>query len=370
MILLKLVKICFVLIVLFLTSGCRETQIILQKQSLMILGDIHFDRLEHHDMDWLKSKPGDYRQVTEEYTIFTTSSFNLLMNEVLFQTKKHKPDIKAIIQLGDLQEGLAGTQELARKMTIDTRDALRSEEFSVPWILVKGNHDVTGPGAREAYHDIMIPFIQEELEIPITNTFYSYNIGNIKIIVLDCYKLDELLEFLEHELSESKAKYNVIATHQPIIPITGRCWHIFNKTEHSAKREKLLSLIAKSKALILSAHMHRYSVLRRETPYGPIVQLSTISVIREVEKNEPYWYINDYGPSLVDLEPNFSPDTKDIRKKILENEAKYITDFRLADMPGYNILEFDGSTGNIYLKAYCGIGFNLFEKVDLTALME
>lgn len=115
--------------------------------------------------------------------------------------------------------------------------------------------------------------------------------------------------------------------------------------------------------------MHRYSVLRRETPVGPIVQISTISVIREVDRNEPYWYHDKYGPSLIDLEPNFSPETKIERIRILENEARYITDFRLADMPGYNILEFDDSTGYIFLKAYCGFGINLIEEVNLTMLM-
>lgn len=218
----KIIKIWIIFGVLFLALGCRETGQVPQRKSIIILGDIHFDKIELHDMPWLKSKPSDYRQVTEEYTVFTKNSFNMLMDEVLYQTKKYEPDIKAIIQLGDLQEGLAGTPELALKMTIDTRDALRSEEFLVPWVLVKGNHDVTGPGAKEAFDKIMIPFIQDQLEIPITSTSYSYNIGNIKVIVLDCYKLDEIITFLEHELSVSKAKYNVIATHQPIIPITYR----------------------------------------------------------------------------------------------------------------------------------------------------
>ncbi len=203
----KIIKIWIIFGVLFLALGCRETGQAPQRKSILILGDIHFDKIELHDMPWLKSKPGDYRQVTEEYTVFTKNSFNMLMDEVLYQTKVYKPDIKAIIQLGDLQEGLAGTPELALKMTIDSRDALRSNEFSVPWVLIKGNHDITGPGANEAFQEIMLPFIKDELDIPVANTSYSYDVGNIKVIVLDCYKQDEILTFLERELSESKAKY-------------------------------------------------------------------------------------------------------------------------------------------------------------------
>lgn len=36
-----------------------------QNSSLIVLGDMHYDLLEDHDMDWLSQKPGDLRQVTE-----------------------------------------------------------------------------------------------------------------------------------------------------------------------------------------------------------------------------------------------------------------------------------------------------------------
>src|SRR5947208_3120925 len=40
--------------------------------SFPLLGDIHFDRLEHHDMEWLKrDHPNDVRQV-ENYSRITT----------------------------------------------------------------------------------------------------------------------------------------------------------------------------------------------------------------------------------------------------------------------------------------------------------
>jgi hypothetical protein len=35
-----------------------------QKSCLMVLGDLHYDLLEGHDMDWLSTKPDDLRQVT------------------------------------------------------------------------------------------------------------------------------------------------------------------------------------------------------------------------------------------------------------------------------------------------------------------
>jgi len=34
-----------------------------QEQSFIVLGDIHYDRIQDHDMKWLNTKPDDVRQV-------------------------------------------------------------------------------------------------------------------------------------------------------------------------------------------------------------------------------------------------------------------------------------------------------------------
>ena len=41
-----------------------------QENSFIVLGDIHYDRMKDHDMEWLKTKPDDLRQV-KEYTRIT-----------------------------------------------------------------------------------------------------------------------------------------------------------------------------------------------------------------------------------------------------------------------------------------------------------
>ena len=51
-----------------------------QKSSLVVLGDMHYDLLEDHDMDWLSQKPGDLRQVTEEYTVYTKEHWTDFMS--------------------------------------------------------------------------------------------------------------------------------------------------------------------------------------------------------------------------------------------------------------------------------------------------
>lgn len=353
-------KILFIILLLFPFVNLRAQ--IQESKSLIVLGDVHFDKWEDHDSTWLAAHPDDYRQVTEEYCPNTKNNFVDLINEILIQSKKPDLNVAGILQLGDFVEGLTGRPDLAAKMERDMIQGLRADEFTVPWILTKGNHEVTGPGAKEAYNSVVLPFIQKELHIPIKRTYYSYTIGDLKIICIDCYD-DNLLSFLGDELTNTNAKFKIIATHQSVIPVTGRLWHIF--ANDSVKREKLLNLIAKNKAIVLCGHLHKYSVVSRTTPFGPIIQIMTKSVIGNRNAHKPKIYTTDYGPNLVDLEPSFNPGTATKRKLYLSKEAQYVTNFRMADLAGYSILNFNSITGAITLKVFSGLGEHEFEKVQL-----
>ena len=87
-----------------------------QKSSFIVLGDIHYDLPEDHDMEWLGTKPDDLRQVTTEYTVFTQKYWKDFVSVLQDRVKNSKPAIKAIIQAGDLSEGLAGNPEKALRM--------------------------------------------------------------------------------------------------------------------------------------------------------------------------------------------------------------------------------------------------------------
>jgi hypothetical protein len=54
------------------------TPSVAQKSSFLVLGDLHYDLLEDHDMEWLRQKPDDLRQVTEEYTVYTKKKTDML----------------------------------------------------------------------------------------------------------------------------------------------------------------------------------------------------------------------------------------------------------------------------------------------------
>ena len=138
-------KILFVLLSL-LTSLQSYSQEQNEKEvSFLLLGDIHYDLLEDHDMEWLSTKPDDLRQVTKEYSVFTKNTWPEFSRIISRQVQKHQPSIKALLQMGDLSEGLAGSPQKAIQMANSAFKAVNKMNLKVPFIMTKGNHDITGP---------------------------------------------------------------------------------------------------------------------------------------------------------------------------------------------------------------------------------
>jgi hypothetical protein len=339
-----------------------------QKSSLIVLGDIHYDNMENHDMDWLKTKPDDVRQV-KEYSQITEKYWTDFISVLRNRIKTTKPEVRAIVQAGDISEGLAGTPEKAVQMANNIMNAIAGTNFGVPWIIAKGNHDVTGPGAVEAFNSVYVPVIRKQTgNNSIRNASYSYRYGNVQITCIDPWEREfDMVGFLDKELSSSNAKFKFVVIHEPVIPVTERCWHTLRRTPE--KREKLLETIARNKAIVLCAHLHRYSVVSRSTPYGPVVQVMTTSVIRDKDYLSPDKIIQEYGPSLVDQAPAWEPATIEERKKILSEEAKYVTYFKQTELPGYSLIRIDENKGAVILDYYAAFGKKPYDTVDLTKLL-
>ena len=339
-----------------------------QKSSFIVLGDLHYDVLEDHDMDWLMKKPDDLRQVTKEYTVYTEKNWSDFMAIIRNKAVCENPPVKAVIQLGDLSEGLAGTEEKARQMASNTMEAIDAIQMSAPWIIAKGNHDITGPGAVEAFQEFYVPMIRKQTNNPdIKNASYSYTVGDVQIACLDPWdKNTDMVAFLKKELSASTAKFKFVVIHEPVIPVTERCWHTLRKDPE--QREKLLEVIARHKAIVLTAHLHRYSVVSRNTPFGPIVQVMVISVVKDRNYQKPTKIITEYGPSLAENIPEWQPETLEARKAILAEEAKYVSFFKQTDLPGYAIIKTDGKKGTVWLEYYAAFGKDPYDSIDLTKL--
>ncbi|HSO88711.1 MAG TPA: metallophosphoesterase [Draconibacterium sp.] len=366
---LYLLKMKFFLI-LFCFTSLLNFHSSAQKSSLIVLGDLHYDLLQDHDMDWLGKKPDDLRQVTEEYTVYTEKNWNDFMTIIKKRAEIKDSPVKAVIQLGDLSEGLAGTEEKAHQMSSNTMKAINAIQMPVPWIIAKGNHDVTGPGAVEAFQKYYIPFLREQTNNPeIESANYSFCFDNVQITCIDPWdKETDITVFLESELSKTDAKYKFIAIHQPVIPVTERCWHIFSND--LKRREKMLEVIARHKAIVLCGHLHRYSVVRRDTQHGPIVQVMVVSVVKDRNYQKPKKIITKYGPSIAEKVPEWQSETIKVRKAILSEEAKYVTYYKQTDLPGYAIINIDENRESILLEYYAAFAEKPYDFVDLTKLLK
>jgi hypothetical protein len=101
-----------------------------------------------------------------------------------------------------------------------------------------------------------------------------------------------------------------------------------------------------NKAVLLTAHLHKYGVVVRRTSTGPFVQLGMNSVVSSpnVAVKNHLEGLKDYGGALVELEPEFQPDTREQRRTLLEHEKPHIAYFEFADFPGYAVIHVSNAT--------------------------
>ena len=354
------------LLLIFLIALLLST--IAQKSSFLVLGDLHYDLIEDHDIDWLNTQGDNLRQVME-YTIYTEKYWNDFMALIRNKALSAKPQVKAVVQLGDLSEGLAGSPEKARQMAANTMKAIDETNMPVPWIIAKGNHDITGPGGREAFQEFYLPMFRKQTNNPeINNASYSYYFDNVQITCLDPWDRElDMVDFLDMEFSASDARFKFVVIHEPVIPVTERCWHTLRK--NPKQREKLLEVIAKHKAIVLCGHLHRYSVVSRNTRYGSVVQVMAISVVKDSQYQIPTRVITEYGPSLAEAFPQWQPETMEAREKTLEEEARHVSFYKQTDLPGYALIKLDEKKGTVYLEYYAAFGQKPYDKVNLTKLL-
>jgi len=131
--------------------------------SFVLLGDMHYDKIEHHDMAWVqKDKPNDVRQI-EGYCRNTREVTPLLLARVratIARLNEHPATrVAFVLQAGDLVEGLCGSEELSVKQNADAVAFVRDAQLGAPLLFTKGNHDITGPGAVAAFGRVFHPFL-------------------------------------------------------------------------------------------------------------------------------------------------------------------------------------------------------------------
>lgn len=335
--------------------------------SFMLMGDMHYDLVKNHDMDWVNAN-GFYDQIVNNYSKNTARYFPRFVKTL--KKMSERPDMVAMTQLGDMSEGLAGSAEKVRKMNRNLFRVIDSIGFRLPYIMTKGNHDITGPYAREAFKEIYAPNIRRlaAVEDTTTNGHYIKRLGDIFFAVYDCFEKECTPAWLDSVLAGNDARYKFVLIHEPVIPINYQCRHLYRRPKDKTRRNALLKAIASNRAIVLAGHIHQYAVLRRDTEWGPIVQVSVNSVINNDKRDNLLDVTTVFDPDMVDRFPKWHGDQIEERRAMLATEAPYIKFYKWADMPGYAIITMRGSDGHVILNYYPNIKTKPCDTIDLTDL--
>lgn len=345
------------------------------QMSFIVLGDIHYCEPGFYALDSMREeKPSDFRQITNTYAPLTAANWADQVSVLKDAIKASVPAASCIIQLGDVSEGLGNKKGSADKIAENVIKELKEAGLGIPWLLAKGNHDVTGVGdykneAKSAFQRHYVPFIEAESKSSVNNGNYVYRNGCCLFVILDPYnnKIDQV-KFAKEALTRSDAAFKFIIIHEPIIPVSERCWFFLKKNDD--KREELLSIIAENKAFVLCAHLHKYSVLRRETERGPVVQAMFTSVTNLKRKDTPSYELvtEDYGECLIDRKPDFSPENEKWRRGVLNHEARHVDFYKMNDLAGYGIITVDPIKGDARLDYYAAFSNTPYDSISLSEL--
>lgn len=349
--------------------------------SFVLLGDLHYDKPEHHDFAWLdRTHPGDLSQI-RNYSRVTREITPRLFETVRATVSRLNQDpgtrVAFVLQAGDLVEGLCGNAELAGRQNAEAVAFIRESRLGAPFLFTKGNHDITGDGAREAFAGVFHPFLTDQVRAlapaapEVRNARYTVEVGRSQFAFFDAYDSTASLEWLEAVAARRTADHLFVVVHPPVVPYGARStWHLFSAEREKARRAKLLEILGRQHAIVLGGHIHRYNTLSREAGGGRFAQFALSSVINApaVTPKTQLQGVDDYTGDQIRVEPAHSPATEKERRAVYDTERPFVKAFEYADLPGYAVVTVDGA--NVTAQMYSGLSRDLWRTVNLASLAQ
>ena len=321
--------------------------------SFILLGDLHYDSLAHHDMKWLQEHhAGDLSQI-QNYSRLTTEVMPGMFAAVKQQIASLRDSAAPpafVLQVGDLVEGLCGNAELSVTQNREALAFVTQAELGIPFVFTKGNHDVTGDGAKEAFDEVLLPFMAQEarqLDPSTTHTQANHTLtyGEAQCAFFDAYEKTSL-EWLEAMAAKRTAKHLFVIIHPPVVPYGARAtWNLYAGEKAQAQRAKLLDILGQQQAMVLGGHLHKFSALTRLAGGKSFSQLAVSSVVSALNQKpkDVLHGLESYTGDQVNLEPKHAPETAALRREIYANERQQVTAFEYADIAGYAVVTVNGA---------------------------
>jgi Calcineurin-like phosphoesterase len=347
--------------------------------SFIALGDLHYDRLGLHDMGFLQANyPSDISQI-QNYSRITASImprlFAAVRNTIADLNAQGQYPVAFVLQLGDLVEGLCGSEQLATQQSREVLALVRNAKLGAPFFFCKGNHDITGPGATNAVQNVYLPFLRQQTAAfkwggAMQRPYYSVEYGNSLFCVYDSYDTNSLA-WLQSTLAGRTAQNCFVIMHEPVVPYGARAnWIVFygSDSTNTANRAQLLSLLGRQNAYVLGGHIHKFNTLVRQTSTsGRFSQLGIGSVVDPINLQPKailcgvQYY--DCADQLA-TEPSFDPASYQQRCNLYSAEAPYVTQFEYANMMGYAVVRVNGST--VEADVYSGASRKIWQSIPLS----
>lgn len=347
--------------------------------SFVLLGDLHFDRPEHHDMAWVRrEKPADVSQINgycRNTREITPRLFATVRATIADLNRDPATRVACVLQVGDLVEGLCGSEALAVRHNTEALDFVRDARLGAPFLFIKGNHDITGPGADAAFTQVFTPFLTAQARAvdpsaaAVQGANYSVTIGRTQFVAFDAYQAARSLEWYEAVAARRTADHCFVVVHPPVVPYGARAtWHVFSAERDRTRREKFLALLGDQHALVLGGHIHRYNVLARRAGRGRFAQFALSSVLTAPDAGAKTVLrgVEAYTPEQIVVEPAFSPANAAERRAVYEVERPFVTAFDYADLAGYAVVTVDGP--RVGVRMFAGTGREVWRTLDLAAL--
>ena len=218
-------------------------------------------------------------------------------------------DAHFVLQLGDLVQGDCDDQPTHKRMLDDAMQLMkRAYSGNLPFVVVEGNHDIRGDGAREAYHEWSNATMGRELNQTVTSTTFSFRQGPDAWVVVDFNCPDpDLINRLVDETEG--ARHLFLVSHGPLLfcDTNGFRWSLLGAAKYDEARRALIAKLMRRRAIILAGHTHMIDFKRVKSSEGELTQFITSAVWTNEEMafakpryTDPKGFGALNGPKLTD----------------------------------------------------------------------